>query len=301
MTIGLIMLAALVQALVFTSRHYQRAETLAQMQEQADVAVRFLREDLQLAGHWAMSAEAARISGRATTTDDNPDALRLPVQCADAITTRLTFSVEAMANTTGWGCAATNVALADGLIVRYARPVSMAPQPGRLQLLSAPIQSRLIEDGVIPATWPAPFALHDLQVMAYYVAPSSSVFPDQPVLKRVTLNATTHGPRYIDEEIIAGVEAMQVSIDVDSNNDQIADNTLQAGDPALAMVDAENRPLLTPLAVSVSLVLRSETAGWPEVAPQRFRLGDLDWLSPADGHLRLSTTISVRLRNAVMP
>ena len=301
MSIGLVILGAVVQALVLTSHQYRRAETLAQMQEHAAIALRFVREDLQMAGHWGLVSRATQIDGRATPAAVNPRALKLPTQCAPVLTTRLAFAIELARDTSGWGCANSNVALADGLVVRFAAAGIATPQRGRLQVDGNPLSARLIDDGNVSSTTGMPGALHDLQVMGYYVAPSSTVFPEQPVLRRVTLTATTRGPRFIDEEITAGVEALQVSVDVDSNGDGIADRTLQAGDADLALVDGHGAPLLTPMAVHVALIMRSESPRWRAVPGKRFRLADLDWQAPSDGHLRIAASQSVRLRNAVTP
>lgn len=299
--IGSIVLGAVVQALVSSSRHFARADALAQMQAQADVALRFLRDDLRMAGHWGALRDVTAISGRAMPGQPNPLGLALPRRCAPAFTTDLARAVAPSASAAAWGCSAAAVSDSHALVVRFASAAAPGPQRNRLQLTGDTGSAALTTSaGTYSATTPGA-AVRDLAVRGYYVAAASTTFPDQPVLRRLTLNALTTGPRYIDEEVTQGVEAMRVAAHVDLDGDGAADATLAAGDPALSRADANGLPGVDIVAVDVALVVRSESARWSDAGAHTFDLLGDTVTYPADGFMRMAVSQTVRVRNAGTP
>ncbi|MEM7612988.1 MAG: PilW family protein [Pseudomonadota bacterium] len=296
MTIGLLVLAAIVHALTLSSRYLRRAEALALMQEQADVAMRYLYDDLTLSGHWGVAGRSENISGGARSSNDNPDGLALPTRCTPRFVTELQQPVMAFENPSPWGCSLEAVAGADALVTRYAQPALVDPQPGRLQVEVTPGAGRLTASGV-----PGAAALqqrHDYRVAGYYVAARSNLFPEQPVLRRITLGAGTAGPRFVDEEITQGIETLQVRIAADSNGDGVPDAMLDAGDPRLQLRATDGGHRYQAMAVTVSIIVRSAEPNWPNETSAAFELADLHWQPPADGYLRASASRTAMLRNA---
>ena len=295
---GSIVLGAVVQLLVVSSRHYARTKTLAHMQEQADVALRFLRDDLRMAGHWGALRDPAAISGRARVDDANPSGLTLPTRCAARFTTDLMRAVEVHATPDAWGCRVTAQPESHALALRYASAEAFAPQVNRLQLEGDTESAQLTLRAQTPNASAPGASVRDLTVRSYYVAPSSSVFPDQPVLRRMTLNALTSGPRYIDEEITPGVEVFRVAAHIDLDDDGAAETLVPAGHPALARLDASGAASHPPMALTIAVVVRSESARWRGTGAHTFELADETVNIPDDGYLRLSATTTVRVRNA---
>ena len=271
-TIGSVVLGAVVQALVVSSRHYARADALAQMQEQADVALRFLRDDIRMAGHWGALRSADAIAGRALPGDANPDGIALPSRCDPAFTTALAQPITLTRIVSDWGCRVGAVHGSDALAVRYASAAPQTAQRNRLQIVGDTLAATLSTTAAAAATPPPGHAIRDLAVRGYYVAPRSTVFPDQPVLRRLTLNALTRGPLFIDEEIVQGIEALRVAVHVDGDGDGAADTTLRAGD-----------------------------ARWPDEGAATLEVMGDAVTFPADGHMRIATTQTVRVRNAGWP
>ncbi|MEM6807931.1 MAG: PilW family protein [Pseudomonadota bacterium] len=295
---GSIVLGAVVQLLVVSSRHYARTETLAQMQEQADVAIRFLRDDARMAGHWGALRDAAVIEGGARADDPNPAGLALPARCAPRFTTDLLRAVEVRTTTDAWGCRVTARTDSHALALRYASAEAFAPQANRLQLVGDTEAARLTLRAQTPDASIPGAGIRDLAVRGYYVAPSSTVFPDQPVLRRMTLNALTSGPRYIDEEITPGVEVFRIAAHIDLDGDRVADTIVPAGHPALGRPDAMGAATHPPIALTLAVVVRSETARWRGVGAHTFEASDETLHFPDDGYLRVMSIATVRMRNA---
>ncbi|MEO0616909.1 MAG: PilW family protein [Pseudomonadota bacterium] len=294
---GSVVLGAVAQLLVVSSRHYARTETLAQMQEQADVAIRFLRDDLRMAGHWGALRDAAAIGGSARSDDPNPSGLALPARCAPRFTTDLVIAVALHTTPDAWGCRIAARDDSHALSLRYASAEAFAPQTNRLQIVGDTETAQLTTRAQTPDA-PTPGAgIRDLAVRGYYVAPASTLFPDQPVLRRMTLNALTSGPRYIDEEITPGVEAFRVAAHVDFDGDGAADTLIPANHPALARRDATGAADHPPLAVTVAVVVRSETARWRGAGAHTFEVPGASLHFPDDGFLRIAAITTVRVRN----
>ncbi|MEM8547507.1 MAG: PilW family protein [Pseudomonadota bacterium] len=296
-SLGALITAALAQVLALASRDYRRADVIMTLHEQAEVALRFLRQDLRLAGYWGLAGAAVRIRGRSQAGAPNPLTLAQPRRCSPELTFDLAAFVSVANSPDSWACAQPAVTDSDVLVTRFAQPDPAVATPGRLQIHAGSVDAQLLDDGqLVHNTQPA--TLHNLQVMAYYVARESALFSALPVLRRLTLSATTNGPVFIDEEVAPGVELMQLAVAVDTTADGAADTWLHAGDPNLAARNAAYRPVATPLAVKVWLVMRSTDAHWPDAPPAHYRIGDLDYRAPADGHLRIVVEQTVALRNA---
>ena len=297
LAVGLLILGTITQSLAYSSRAFGRTEALADMQAQADLALRFLADDIRMAGHWGLAGAARHLDGRSVPGNVNPGGLPAPTRCAATFTLDLARAVTAARSIDGWGCDTRAVPESDSLVLRAAATHTRAAQPNRLQLIVQPGFGEIVSDGgALPGTTPA--RRHDLAVHGYYVAPSSTAFPDQPVLRRMTLSALTSRPILIDEEIAAGVESLQVAVSVDSNGDGLVDETLHAGDPRLSLADGDGLPLLKPVSVHVWVIVRSATAGWSESTQKTLVAGDVSVTPPADGRLRFVASQTVWIRNA---
>ena len=249
MTIGIIITGTIAQALALSSAHFRRSQALAQMQEQADVALQFLAEDIRHAGHWGLAGDAALVAGRSISGDDNPLTLQQPARCSAQFALNLAHPVEVAADTARWACGLAPDTGNDSLVVRYA--------------------------------------------------PRSSRFPEQPVLRRLTLSALSTRPTFIDEEISAGVERLVLRAAVDSTGDGFADLTLSANDPRLAQFDANGAPLMPVLGIHVTMVNRSADTHWRTPAPQQLSLAGRAWMAPADGRLRFVSEQFIPVHNAM--
>ena len=295
MTAGLVVIGSALQALALNSRHHARNSDLAVLQDQANAALRFIARDLRLAGHFGLAGAGADVQGRSVDGDDNPLGLPIPGRCDAAFVLSLHRSVEIAPNADRWNCGVTAVGGADTLVLRSAGAEVVAPQAARLQLAAALGDGRITASTVANA---GEFERRHLQIYGYYVAERSTLFPDQPVLRRLTLRALTSGPLFVDEEVTAGIETLQLRAAIDTDLDGLADMWIDANDPRLAERTAGGGLRFPPLAIEVGIVVRSESPVWHDGAPPVLDLADRRWTPPDDGYLRLVARRTVRLRNA---
>lgn len=292
MAIGLFLTWGAFQVYLQSKSNYRAAEVNTRLNENARFALETLEPDLRLAGFWGRHRDAALL------------ALPPPV----------TVSCDG-ANVSGWALdLATPVAATDDdydlpcdpysearegsdvLLVRHASELIRAPQAGQIQVQSSLIRAQFFDDGVVPAGFAADTETRDVVVNAYYVDNASSFDDNVPSLRRQTL---VNGGVMEDQEMISGVENLQVQFGLDSNGDGSVDRYVDPDDPA-AGTD-------TILAVRLWLLVRSEEspgAGYSD--PRNYASPDADGAVivagegpyPA-GFQRLEVTKTVLLRNQV--
>ncbi|MEL7312469.1 MAG: PilW family protein [Pseudomonadota bacterium] len=296
--ISVAIIGTIAQALALTSEGYRRAQTLSAMQEQADVALRFLANDVRMAGHWSLAGSARYIVGRSLPGNQNPSGLQLPRRCDPKFVLDLTISLGISKSPEPWGCRVDAAPNADALVLRGLGAAHATPLPPRLQVVAAPGHGAVSVDEQQLPDATGPIQRHNLTVYGYYVAQQSSLFPDQPVLRRLTLSALSSRPYIVDEEIAHGIETVRFAALVDEDGDGHADRTRHPADPELARRDGDGSPLVRVLGVQIWLVVRSDTRGWEQEAPTTFQLGDETFSPPSDGHLRFVTQHTAWVRNA---
>jgi hypothetical protein len=113
----------------------------------------------------------------------------------------------------------------DTLTVRRASLDLATARAGRLQLYSRALASlqplRLFADGRPPGPRDGNEEIHDLEVRSYYVANSSVGRPGWPALRVKALTESGGAAQFRDEEIMPGVEDLQVELGVEAEVDGI--------------------------------------------------------------------------------
>jgi hypothetical protein len=104
------------------------------------------------------------------------------------------------------------------------------PTPGQVQVSARPDGSRVGSDG---SAAPPPATLHDLEVRAYYVNDRSSFAADRPSLRQLTLTRNGTKPALDDEEVVAGIENLQVLFGVDADGDGSVERYVSPADAAI--------------------------------------------------------------------
>jgi len=276
----------------------------ARMQEIARYAMTAIESDVRMAGYWGLTNRGESVTANAS--------LAFPSKCGGAawITPTLLY-VDGSNNAylPAANCAANSGGAqpgADVLVVRRASAQRITPQA---LSVTATNQSRVLivtshSDGQIfvPATIgnqiPAGYATTDiagqapqadtraLLVNAYYVSAGSSVADDYPALRRKTLVA---GPDVADEEVIAGIEDLQIQLGLDTTGDSNADVFVNPGPlPAGAR----------PVSVRTWLLVRAEQPD-PTVATQHIEAyADRAPRVATDSHRRLLVSRTLQIRNA---
>lgn len=145
--------------------------------------------------------------------------------------------------------------------------------------------------GAQTRAFPAGSRLLSLQSAAYYIGHSQSE-PTLPSLfrERLLLNATQRKPYTAAEELVQGVENLQLLYGLDlQGDDGSIDRYLRAGDPALDWQRV--------LSVRVTLRVRSIRPVLPSAAPFE-RIEDVPGTDGSDRYLRYTLGTTVRVRNA---
>jgi type IV pilus assembly protein PilW len=263
LAIGAFLMIGAVSVFV-NSRDAQRtSDTLARMQENARLALSVLETELLHAGYWGMNSTPGLIQGIADATD--PVVFPVAGDCGVNFSVNLLRPIDGVNNGYGLGCGANGggpQANADTLVIRRASIDPAPPTAGRLQIQTDRLRGQIFNDGIIPGGFPAApdSATHDLVTRAYYIAQGSSVGADVPGLRRKTLQA---GPAIVDEEIIPGVEDLQVQLGVDTSPPGTAgrgtvSRYVNPGHPILDPANAAYDPDAQVVSVRIWLIMRSE-------------------------------------------
>jgi prepilin-type N-terminal cleavage/methylation domain-containing protein len=291
MVIGLFLTWGAIEVYVQSKGNYRAAEVMARLQENARFALDTLEPDLRLAGLWGRHREASLVA----------PATGIAVRCGAADVTDWALDTDAAIAASDdaydLDCPAHSEPREDSdvLVVRHAGDRITAPQAGQVQVHSDLALARLFDDGVVPAGLGPDAETRDLVVHAYYVDNASSFSGAIPSLRRQTL---VRGALIEDQEMITGVENLQVQFGIDTNGDGSVERYVDPGSPALgggARV----------IAVRVWMLVRSEEPpgqGFQDDREYQPLDLELDPITPGTGlypaqFQRVEVTKTILLRN----
>jgi hypothetical protein len=199
---------------------------------------------------------------------------------------------------------------ADTLVLRRLSVDTVAPDSTRLQAFVSrlsPVNNLIFFDDTPPRPLVAgDDEVRNLVLQAYYISQDSDGFDGLPALRRKSLVA---GPDFIDEEIMRGVEDMQVQFGIDIGDDRNGDGAPDdMGADGLAdwvdgnatrYVDPEDPILSSAQVVSVRIWFRIR-AEQPEVGYRnnnQYVYGSTDFTAD-DNFRRVVVSRTIQLRNA---
>ncbi len=277
LAIGAVLVFGATQVYVNSRKTYDTNETVARVQETARFAMSVLEPDIRLANFWGMVKGASAITGQAlenaaaATVASGTGAnvcgnnlavdLNTPVKGFD---NRYWFT-EASAPTTACDQLATTlpsgssdpVLTADTLIIRRAAATPSTPANNVIQLCTNRQNGFLFSDGgtgacvaakcgvtaLCAATDAAPqdrtAAVYNLVAHAYYVDKNSDGRAGVPSLRRKRLV----GNSFVDEEVISGVEDMQVQFGIETGiNDPVTNPVTGDADQYVNPEDVDLAP-----------------------------------------------------------
>lgn len=206
---------------------FRTNESVARLQENGRYVFDMIEPDIRMAHFWGLRTRTYAIDNRAGP-DDPVSALGPAAadDCGVNWTINVDDSVDGSNNSYGFACDAFTgaVATADTLVIRRASVDTFAPNANALHVqTSRGDNSALFEGTTIPGLFdPVTSQTHRVVVNGYYVDQSSSVVDSQgnvmPSLRRKLLrNGNPGDPSIQDEEILPGVEDMQVQFGVDTD------------------------------------------------------------------------------------
>lgn len=307
LAIGLFLMVGAFTVYLQTRSTFQLSQTMSRLEENGRFALDTIEPDIRMAQFWGRTSRTNKIQGRAAPAD--PTSALDPGDCGNNWTVNLSEQVGGTNDVYSWTCAGPYgaAAMADTLVIRRANAtVSSTPLDAtKLYVQSARFQDGLLFTGstTIPTGYSATTSeTHELVVDGYYVSSSSAVGANVPSLRVMSLTA---GPAVQDQEIMPGVEDMQVQfgVDVDANctaNRGAIDRYVDPGDPMLDPTSASYNPNARIIAVRVWLRIRAET---PEVGftdDKTYTYADQSF-TPGDNYRRILVSKTIYIRNARQP
>jgi type IV pilus assembly protein PilW len=305
---------------------YRVNERIARIQEQGRVALSTIESDIELAGYYGFtnSAEAVRFvrgasphATLATAAQMRQFALRpgepnpAPVAGLPAGShgCGVNFAVDVMSPVQGatgrpaFGREATCDAYrdraqagADGLTLRRVETVASAPEAGRIQVYASRLAGRtnqlMFADGRAPGVIDADHRIHNVVVRSYYIARDSVGQNAFPALRVKSLTRSGAAARFDDDEVMTGVEDLQVQFAVDAEGTGRATRYVNP--------DFADLPRMQVVAVRLWLRIRADE---PEVGfddAQTYRYGDVAY-TPVGAERKFRRVLmsrTVALRNA---
>ena len=279
---------------------YRAQNLINQMQENGRYALAAIESDLRMAGFFGQTAQANRIFG-ARSALEPIGLVQQSSDCGRNWSVRLTQPVEGWNRRWMWSCPPRGAPAidADSFVVRRAS-ANKATTP--LDPNTVYIQTNRTGDGRLFLGAGAPplrsgYETYPLRVTGYYVSDNSVLdLPGRPMpsLRRKILR----GGRLVDEEVMPGVEDMQVQFGVDTNDfGEIGRGSLNQyinpGDPTGSA---------TPRIIAVRVWLRIRAAA-PErgfTDRQTYRYADRQFTPSANEALyrRMVVTKTIFLRNS---
>ena len=252
LTVGLLLVAAFLIVLERCRASFAVNDSLARQQDAARHALSVLVPDIEHAGFYGFGRGSARVVGGL------PSGIHA---CGTDFATNLAAPALGSNNTYRLGADALDCAPAasaggartgtDTLTLRHASMSTVAPRAGRLQIysqrLSVAASLLLFADGHAPGVVDAAHEVRDVEVRTYYVANDSVQRPGWPALRVKALTESRGGAQFRDEEILPGVEDLQVELGV---------ATLTDGETRVAYVAPDSARVREGTVVAVRLWLR---------------------------------------------
>ncbi len=276
LTIGAVLIFGATQVYVNSRKSYGINESVARLQETARYAMSVIEPDIRMSNFWGLLKGAAVIANQANQTAAAAAVAPAAAAniCGRNFATDLATNLQGDNNSyvlsatraagcnnlidvvTGAAWPTAAMATADTLTVRRAsvfnnNPPNPLPPAGTLEVCTSRIAGRLISDGSACTGLPAG-QRNNLLVNTYYIDRNSAQAVNLPALRRKVVMSVGGAPVFRDQEIIPGVEDMQIQFGIDpAGNTGVATRYVNPnGVPAGAQI----------VAVRVWLLVRADVA-----------------------------------------
>jgi len=228
MTISSILILGSIQMYAQARSNYRTTESVARMQENLRFSIDILDDDVRLAGFWGKTDSSSSLQGQAdvTVTCQGNDVTGWVMQ-TNAPIAALQRELDLPAD-----CRGTNPRVnSDVLLVRHATVnQDTVAQNGVVQIQTNGSLGAFFDNGIAPSTASLNGKIFDVAFNAYYVSNVSKYDANLPSLRRLSLV----GNRIEDQEIIPGVENLQIQFGIDSTGDGQVDMYVDGDDVRLA-------------------------------------------------------------------
>lgn len=314
--LGVFLIAGLAMLFVQSNRSYRQNDIVTAMQDQARFTLQVLSRDLMSAGYWGGVSDPSAITTGASTValtadkDCGPDSA---TSWAFAPEKRIEFLNNASASALGAAhhCIDTTSFVPGTDVVALRRvatqrtnsmgaaDASATLRPYNLYLQSNGVAGSLIRVGNLPSWTPAPpdlplsppMSFYKFIPRIYYLRDWSFTAGDGvPMLCRMELRHTAT-PEMEDECLAVGVQDLQLTWGLDTDNDEIVDRYKTA--PTVAELDSA-------LSVRLEVLMRSRDPDSSYLNQKTYKLGDATHSynsGDQDHFLRRVYSTTILLRN----
>jgi type IV pilus assembly protein PilW len=310
LSIGSFLMIGAMKVFMESRAAYRINEAVARLEENARYVFDVIEPDIRMANYWGLAARSYSIENRAGP-EDAASPLAAAGDCGTNWSIDVEHAVAASNNGYGFACSAYGTAMgtADTLVIRrVATPVVSSPAANTLYIRSSRgAAAALFQGPDLPAGFTEDGSeSHALVVNGYYVDQSSSVFDSDgnplPSLRRKTLQSGAGGPTIRDEEVLPGVEDLQIQFGVDTDTSGaagrgIVDRYVNPDDAILDESDAAYNPEAEILAVRIWLRLRADLAERGLAVNPGFTYADQDTGAFDDDFRRMVISKTIYLRN----
>lgn len=293
---------------------FRTTEAVARLQEVGRLALDVMESDVRMASYWGLNNRAEYIVNRASSGQSLPAAFTNAqgaiIGTCGGIGSNWAINLDQYIvgsnNSYNLACATvpagSAVTTADTLTIRRAADAVPAMlDVNKIYLQTSRIQGTLFvptagctsptDPTCIPAAYTPPASQsRELVVHAYYVSAQSTMRADVPSLRRKSFaNVNSAADAITDDEIVPGVEDLQVRLGVDTNGDTNVDSYVNP-DAVPAGADV--------ISATIWLRIRAEE---PEVGfrdGKSYQYADMAAaFTPNDGFRRILVTKTIQLRN----
>jgi type IV pilus assembly protein PilW len=269
LAIGAFLMIGAVTVFMQTRTTFRITESVARLQENARFTLDVLEPEIRMAHYWGLSTTTSYILNRAAPTAANGPG---PDTCGNNWTINLDQAIGGSNNRYGFGCAGTAPVEtnADTLIVRrVSKDPEAPPLTGagtlRLQSTRAPGLSQIFTGTAAPRGFGAGTTSQTFRLLAngYYVSRTSSATVGAALVPSLRVWTLLSTGAMQNQEVIAGVEDLQVQLGVDTdlpdNDDRGSiDRWVNVDDPIVDPTNGGFNPDAVVLAVRVWLRVRAE-------------------------------------------
>jgi type IV pilus assembly protein PilW len=326
LAIGSFLMIGAVTVFMQTRTTFRMNEAVSRLQENARFVIDVMEPDVRMANYFGLTSRSNKVQGRALPTQTQSTLIAAANDCGQNWSVNLDNEVQAWNNllpaggptTWPWTCAPGPTAgtsdvqaNTDALVIRRVTEDPVAPLANTLSVQSARFQDSQIFVGsavpadYLPVTVPPTSQTHQLVVNGYYVSNNSSLdTPGNPV-PSLRVKRLVAGPQVIDEEVLPGVEDMQIQLGIDTDVPGAAgrgtiNRYVNPGDPLLNVVA---NPNVEVLAVRIWLRVRAERPDFGYTDASGYVYADRSILAPGfnDRFRRVVVSKTIYLRNARPP
>jgi type IV pilus assembly protein PilW len=310
-----------------TRKTFTVNEQQARLQESARYAMAIIEPEAQIAGLLGYSNDLA---GAGFDPGDGTDLIYskdltnggrdtgVPAvfdECGKNFTMYLNAPVQAEDGDWKMGCDAGGSGYLPGtdtLTLRFAGTEKVDAQAGRLQVMARRLKNddvRLFVNGTAPFPVKEKMSeVRDFFVKTYYISPDSEGRPNLPSLRVKQIVAEDGEGVWEDQEVVRGVEDIQIELGVDPGRDVNLDGVIDVNESGMAIsVNGDVGRYVTPgdailasgqvVAVRIWIRVRAEEPEAGFIDRRVYNYASVDDFQPNDGFRRVLMSRTIFVRN----